>query len=119
MEKKSLSNAWVWVSSGSTLKCDGLSTLDYNDGYIYDNHALNLLNHYGFSDLVPLGDAITVNDVFTGVPEEVWTNEEAPLLVNLYIYTDQINEHAKYEESWHESAINAAKHTVIVTYKIR
>ena len=117
--KKSLSSAWIYTPGAITSKCEGLSLLDYNDGYIFDEHAINAVDNELLSDLKPLGDIVTITDVFVDVPEEVWSNKDAPLLVRINLYSEQINEKAEYEDSWHESAVDAAKHTVTFTYKVR
>ena len=117
--KKSLSDAWVHKPGSVSRTCAGSSVLDYNDGYIYDKMALNTVDNEDLFDLQPLGDSIEVTDVFCDLPEEVWNNKEAPLLVKIHLYSEQINEHAEYEESWSDMAIDAAKHTEIVVFQIR
>lgn len=116
--KESLSDAWIRTNTSITRSLAGLSILDYNDGYIYDEQVLNTVDNETLSDIQPLEDGITVTDVYD-VPEEVWNNVDAPLLVTICLYSNEINENADYDESLKEIAKNAEKHTFRFTYKVR
>lgn len=116
--KESLSSAWIRTNTSVTRSLAGLSILDYNNGYIYDEQVLNTVDNETLLDIQPLEDEITVTDVYD-VPEEVWNNADAPLLVTICLYSNEINENAEYDKSLPEITNNAEKHTFRFTYKVR
>ena len=116
--KESLSSAWIRTNKSVTRSLAGLSILDYNNGYIYDEQVLNTVDNETLLDIQPLEDEITVTDVYD-VPEEVWNNADAPLLVTICLYSNEINENAEYDKSLPEITNDAAKHTFRFTYKVR
>ena len=117
--KNSLSEAWVMAPDSVSRKLDGLTSLDYNDGYIYDQHTINTLNNKTFLDLVPLSDEVIVKDVYSDIPDEVWTNESALLLVKVYLYSEAEEGNRDIDEAWADVAKDAAKHTKVFTFKVR
>lgn len=117
--KNSLSDAWIYTPESVTRKVGGLSSLDYNDGYTYDQHATGSGSSVTLIDLAPLSDAVSADDVFINVPDEVWDNEPASLLVKIYLYSETENESAEIDESWPDLTKDAAKHTQIFTFKVR
>lgn len=117
-----LDEAWINPEGANfTMKIAGLSTLDYNDGYIYggSSQILNTVDNETLSDLQPLGDAITVTDSYD-VPDEVWDNTEAPLTVTISLCSNaNINEDAEYSEALDEWYQDWAKHTFKFEFKVR
>ena len=116
--KESLSDAWIHTNTSVTRKCAGLTMLNYNDGYIYDEQVINTIDNATLIDLKPLADAITVTDTYS-VPAEVCTNTDAPLLITIFLYSSDINEKAEYNENWADMTNDAEQHTFQFVYRVR
>ena len=116
--KESLSDAWVHTNTSVSRSIAGWSYLDYNDGYIFDQNVINTVDNATLLDLLPLGDSITVTDYYD-VPEEVWNNSDAPLLVNIFLYSNSINEDAILDDSLPAITNDATKHTFCFSFEVR
>ena len=94
--KTALTN-WITTNHGTTFLLYDIPYVDYNNGYEFEVYPhVGHLSLAMFSDLKPLGKAITITSPIQ-VPEEVKTNTSAPLLVKLRVPNSTGTEELTYK----------------------